>query len=255
MSSLRGMRRLLRRQGAAPPFEEPEIPRIAADPERPPLAFDREAGDLWQARLLTVLFDHYAGVPLYKFPEDLRVYEHLLWAGRVDTVIELGSAAGGSALWFSDRLRTFREHGRCAGSTVISVDIDITDARANAGDRRGIRLLEGDILDPELPERVAAELPRDARCLVVEDGPHTYEATSAALAGFSRFVPVGGWFVVEDGVVDEDELRIGDDWPRGVQRAVNTWLASPAGTGFELRRDFEAYGITTNPGGYLRRTS
>jgi cephalosporin hydroxylase len=173
----------------------------------------------------------------------------------VDTVIELGSAHGGSALWFADRLRTFREHGRCAAGTVISVDIDVSAARANVEGRRDIRLLEGDMLDPGLPARVEAELPRGARCLVVEDGPHTYDATTAALEGFSRFVPVGGWFVVEDGTVDEEELRFRDDWPRGVKRAVTTWLASPAGSGFELRRDFEAYGMTTNPGGFLRRKS
>jgi len=234
---------------------EPKIPRISEDPGRAPLAYDRDLADLWRHRLRTVLFDSYAGIPMYKFPEDLRVYEHLLWAGRVDTVIELGSAHGGSALWFADRLRTFREHGRCAAATVISVDIDLSHARENVGDRRDIRLLEGDMLDPGLPARIEAELPRGARCLVVEDGPHTYEATTAALEGFSRFVPVGGWFVVEDGTVDEEALRFRDDWPRGVRRAVTTWLASPSGSGFELRRDFEAYGMTTNPGGFLRRTS
>jgi cephalosporin hydroxylase len=254
MSSLRGIRGLLGRPGPTAP-DEPGIPRIATDPNRAPLPPGGGVADLWRTRLLTVLFDSYAGVPIYKLPEDLRVYEHLIWTERVDTVIELGSGVGGSALWFTDRLRAFRDHGRCAGATVISVDLDVSEARANVGDRAEIRLLQGDILDSDLPQRVAAEVPPAARCLVVEDGPHTYEATAAALQGFSRFVPVGGWFVVEDGVVDEDALRVRDDWPRGVQRAVTTWLASPSGAGFELRRDMEAYGITTNCGGYLRRTS
>jgi cephalosporin hydroxylase len=104
-------------------------------------------------------------------PEDLRVYEHLLWAGCVDTVIELGSGAGGSALWFHDRLRGFQEQGRSAGAAVISVDIDVSGARANVGERRDIR------------------------------------------------------FVV----------------------------STPTGADFELRRDVEAYGLTSNSGGYLRR--
>jgi cephalosporin hydroxylase len=247
------MRRLLRPEREAPPAEEPRMPRVGTDPERAPLPLDTPLRDLWRERLVAVLFDSYAGVPLYKLPEDLRVYEHLLWAARVDTVIELGAAAGGSALWFRDRLRAFHEHGRSAGACVISVDIDLSEARANVGDRRDIRLVEGDIRDPDLPARVEAMLPRGARCLVVEDGPHTYEATSAALEGFSRFVPHGGWFVVEDGVVDEEELRVDETWPRGVRRAIDEWLATPAGGAFELRRDAEAYGITCHCGGYLRR--
>jgi cephalosporin hydroxylase len=218
------------------------------------LPLDVSVRDLWRSRLYAVMVDNYAGVPLHKMPEDLRVYEHLLWAGCVDTVIELGSGAGGSALWFHDRLRGFREQGRSAGATVISVDLDVSGARANVGERRDIRFVEGDIRDPDLPARVAAELPRAARCLVVEDGPHTYEATRAALEGFSRFVSEGGWFVVEDGVVDEDELRVREWWPRGVRRAVADWLATPSGADFELRRDVEAYGVTSNSGGYLHRT-
>ena len=230
------------------------MPRVGTDPAQAPLPLDTAVLDLWRTRLVAVLFESYAGVPLYKLPEDLRVYEHLLWAGRVDTVIELGAAAGGSALWFRDRLRSFREHGRCAGALVISIDIDVSEASANLGDRRDIRLVEADIRDPELPARVASMLPRGARCLVVEDGPHTYEATTAALDGFSRFVPPGGWYVVEDGVVDEEPLRVDETWPRGVRQAVTDWLATSAGAAFELRRDAEAYGITCHCGGYLRRT-
>jgi len=35
-----------------------------------------------------------AGMPLYDFPEDLRVYEHLLWATTPQVVIEIGAGGG-----------------------------------------------------------------------------------------------------------------------------------------------------------------
>jgi cephalosporin hydroxylase len=236
------------------PREEPSVPGASSDPARAPWDIDRTARELWRARLRGIMFDSYAGVPLYKLPEDLRVYEHLLWADRVDTVIELGSGAGGSALWFRDRLRAFQAYGRCAGSLVVSVDVDLSAARENVGSADAdIVLIRGDMCDPALPERVQAAIPRGARCLVAEDGPHTYEATLAALRGFARFVPPGGWFVVEDGVVDEEELRIDAAWPRGVQRAVHDWLAGEPHGEFALRRDLEAYGMTCNCHGYLQR--
>jgi cephalosporin hydroxylase len=220
---------------------------------------DEPVRNLWSARLAQVLHDTYAGVPLAKFPEDLRVYEHLLWASQADTVIELGTFCGGSALWFRDRLRSFASYGRCASSRVVSVDIDLSYARrwlseADQSGERDIFLIEADVRDPSLPSRVAAAIPEGARCLVVEDGPHTYEATRAALGGFARFVPRGGWFVVEDGVVDEVELRAAEDWPRGVHRALAEWLATPEAHEFSTRRDVELYGITTNHRGYLQRS-
>src|SRR5262249_33557648 len=82
---------------------------------------------------------------------------------------------------------------------------------------------------------------------------HMYETTRAALEGFARFVPPGGFFVVEDGCVDVEELRPDDRWPRGVLRALDEWLESPAGAGFVVRRDLEPYGIPCHPRGSLQR--
>jgi cephalosporin hydroxylase len=250
MSPRRGMRRL-HRPRSRERDEEPSLPRI---PGAAGWSLDDPVAELWRSRLRLAFFDSYAGVPLQKLPEDLRVYEHLLWAGRVDAVVEVGTGAGGSALWFRDRLRAFRGYGRCAGSLVVSVDIDLSRAREHLSAREpDIVLIEGDVRDPSLPERVAAALPAGARCLVVDDGAHTYEATSAALRGFARFVPPQGWFVVEDGVVDEEPLRIDPEWPRGVQRAVADWLETPEGADFAVDRELESYGFTCNHRGYLHR--
>jgi cephalosporin hydroxylase len=107
--------------------------------------------EYWRARVAQHTTDSYAGVGLSKFPEDLRTYEHLLWLQRTDTVIEIGTQAGGSALWFRDRLRTLASYKRITqGPRVISIDLDQTRAReklqrADPGYASQIVLVEGDV--------------------------------------------------------------------------------------------------------------
>lgn len=88
---------------------------------------------------------------------------------------------------------------------------------------------------------------------MVEDTAHIYETTHAALSGFARFVPPGGFFIVEDGCVDVDELRIDDRWPRGVLPALHDWLGTVEGREFTVRADLQLYGVTCHPGGFLQR--
>lgn len=213
--------------------------------------------EYWLQRAAQHTHDWYAGIPMWKFPEDLRVYEHLLWAARASVVIEIGVAYGGSTLWFRDRLRTMEAYGRIRDPRVISVDIDIAPARQHIGTADpsfgSICLIGADVCDPELPDRVAELVPDGAACMVVEDSAHVYATTSAALSGFARFVPQGGFFVVEDGCVDIDEMRLKPDWPRGVLPALADWLRTPEGRCFRVRPDLERYGCSSHPGGFLQR--
>jgi cephalosporin hydroxylase len=223
-----------------------------------PIDLGASVSELWRARINHVVWDTYAGVPLVKFPEDLRVYEHLLWLSNPDVVIELGTHAGGGALWLRDRLRTLRAYGRTDSVRVISVDLDTALARqslgaVDAGFEEEITLLDGDVLDPGLPDRVGAHVPDGARCLVIEDSAHTGEATAAVLNGFPRFVGPGGFLVVEDTCVDVEEMRVFDYWPRGSLAAIDEWLASADGEEFVRRDDLELYGMTCHPGGFLQR--
>jgi cephalosporin hydroxylase len=214
--------------------------------------------EYWLDRVRQHTEDSYAGVPLSKFPEDLRVYEHLLWDSSPRVVIELGVQHGASALWFRDRLRTLQAYGRIPAYRVIGIDIDIAAARSNLdrADRTwadSIELIEGDVLDPGLAQRVSARVPAGAPAFVVEDSLHTHETTAAALRGFASFVQPGGYFVVEDGCVDVEEMRLSEDWPRGVIPAIEEWLGSDAGRQFRVRRDLELYGLSCHPHGFLQR--
>lgn len=217
--------------------------------------------ELWRRRLAQHTGDWYAGLRLQKFPEDLRAYEHLLWAGDPHVVIELGSHRGGSALWFRDRLAALDRYRPAGRRLVIGVSEDTGPARAGVSLRdpdwaEDIVFIDGDVRDPELPGRVASHLSPGTPCLVVEDTAHSYDTTRSALEGFSRFVQPGGFFVVEDGVVDVPELSAHAGGAKGgVRRAVTEWLASAVGQSFQVRREMELYGLTSSPGGWLQRRS
>jgi cephalosporin hydroxylase len=237
-----------------------ERKRVREFPRPTPLVLDATVREYWLERVARHKRDSYAGIRLAKFPEDLRVYEHLIWASKPNVLIEIGTLCGGSALWFRDRLRTLAAYTEVGPPLVISIDLDVAQAREDLGAadptyEDTIALLERDVTDPDLPSEVGALLPEGARCMVVEDSAHVFETTMAALEGFARFVPEQGFFVVEDGSVDYEELRLREDWPRGVLPALRDWLETAEGRKFKVRRDLEIYGITSHPEGFLQRVS
>jgi len=230
----------------------------------PAVSADLTTGALleyWRARVTQHLSDSYAGLKLSKFPEDLRVYEHLLWLQAPDTVIEIGTQFGASALWFRDRLRTLQAYGRIERDPlVVSVDVDQSAARAGLREadpryEEQIVLVEGDVLSPDTAAAVGERVAGRERRFVIEDSAHVYATTRAALDAFAALVPVGGFMVVEDGCVDVEELRISEDWPRGVLPALDDWLASAPGHDFQVRRDLELYGVSCHPRGFLQRVA
>lgn len=212
----------------------------------------------WFDRVAMHTQDSYAGVPFSKFPEDLRVYEHLLWADMPNVVIEVGTHLGASALWFRDRLRTLVDYGLISRSLVVTIDIEAERARpyldrADSNWEDDIILMSGDVCDENLHARVAELLPTNARCFLVEDSAHVYATTMGALTSFASFVSPGGFVVIEDGCVDIQAMRLVDGWPEGVLPAVHDWLAMASGATFVVRRDLEFYGMTCHPGGLLQR--
>jgi cephalosporin hydroxylase len=133
----------------------------------------------------------YRGLPMLKDPFDLAIYLQLIGRLRPRTVIEVGSAAGGSAMWFADMLTAHGIEGE-----VVSVDRkppQLADAR--------VRFLRGDAIDlrASLQPDFFASLRHPL--LVTEDSAHTLETTLAVLRFFDPYLAIGDYLVVEDGIV------------------------------------------------------
>jgi len=200
--------------------------------------------EFWRARANVHTHDYYRGRRLCKMPEDLRTYQHLLEESLPDVVLELGSYDGGSAVWFADQLDIFR--GRdLHRPTVVSVDMIQIDYR---GDDR-IAFIQGRVDDPATAEQVRPFLV-GRRVFVSEDSGHNTTTTTAALKYYADFVPAGSWFVVEDGIVDEPDVKL-DRYRPGVQPSIEAFLASEQGKRFS-RHWIQPYGLTTDFGGWLR---
>jgi len=204
--------------------------------------------DFYKLRVFNQMhdFDLYKGVRILKFPEDLRTYERLIEDSQPEVIVELGVEAGGSSLWFADRLDTL-----CGGGQIIGVDIDISQVDQKIFDDKRITLIEGDIASPDVIQKVK-ELVAGRKTMIIEDAAHTYDCTLSALENYWDLVPVDSWFIVEDGIVDIEPLRHYVDTPRGVIIALEYFSILPIGQKFS-RHWLSPYGITSNPGGWLKR--
>jgi cephalosporin hydroxylase len=186
---------------------------------------------------------HWMGVTTLKNPLDCWIYQEILWEIKPEVLVEIGSFAGGSSLFFCS---LFDGLGQ---GEVLSVDLDRTHFQA-----KHPRLVEvtGDCSDPAVVSQVAARCV-GKKVLVIHDGDHLKKAVLRDLRLYAGFVSVGSYFIVEDGVVDvfnPDETALG--WNRaGPLAATREFLKE--NDQFVIDEERERYLITYSPRGFLKR--
>lgn len=182
------------------------------------------------------------GVPVLKNPIDLAMYWEIIWECKPDTIIEIGSKYGGSALFFACLLDTF-----CGGGCVVSIDIDHSDFRAQYPT---ISCLTGDSGSAEIAQRALGMC--SGNVMVVHDGDHSPEQVYKDLCLYAPMVSVGQYLVVEDTIIDEfrpgDSIGMAGGGPRvAVAKFRNTH------PNFVPDASKERYFLTYNRGGWLKR--
>lgn len=185
------------------------------------------------------------GIPVMKNPLDLMVYMEIIQETRPDIIIEIGTAFGGSALFFRYMLNMFG----ALDSYVISVDI--TDERRKVDAYPGIIFITGDSNDLETIEMVRDYLDPYYDVMIAHDGNHNKENVLKDLRAYGPLVTPGQYFVVEDGIQDTYKGMPCSDGSPGPLAAVEEFLKE--NSTFTQDRWRERFMITYNPGGYLKR--
>lgn len=188
---------------------------------------------------------HYRGIECLRSPIDMAIQARAIWDLKPRTIIEIGSHAGGSALWMADLLRSY-------GFETPVYSIDIKPPENVADDR--ITFIEGDVrnLAPAFEAHGLPDAPRP--WFVLEDSAHTYDCCLSALHYLSGQMISGDLLVMEDGLLVE--LGVGENYGGGPNRAVTEFMERSPGV-FEIEHSLcDMYGrnATYAPNGYLRKT-
>ena len=134
----------------------------------------------------------YRGIQLVKAPEDLLIYQQMFWHIKPRTVIELGTYAGGSAIWMGDLFKTME-----LDCHYYSVDIDHSllseEARRMKPDNVTFLLGDCNAIEKTLTPKMLSELPRP---LILCEDSHVNIFNN--LCYFHPYLQEGDYVVVED---------------------------------------------------------
>jgi len=182
------------------------------------------------------------GVRTLKNPCDAWVYQEIIYDVKPDVIVELGSAEGGSTLYFAHLLDLIGK------GTVISVD---NDRRKFNVKHDRIVVVTGDTASPETVATVS-ELCQGKSVLVIHDANHIKANVLKDMQLYSPLVSVNSYFIVEDGIMDL--FRPGNcigSFEFGPLFAIDAFLRE--NPNFVVDKERERYIITYNPNGFLKR--
>jgi cephalosporin hydroxylase len=192
-----------------------------------------EAGGTWKDTT-------FLGVPTWKSPLDLWIYQELLWELRPGLIVETGTAHGGSALYLATLCQTLG-HGQ-----VISVDIgEWPDRPAHPR----LTYVVASSTDPRVVAQVAERAAGAGCVLVVLDSDHSRDHVLAELRAYAPMVTPGSYLVVEDTNINGHPVY--EAFGPGPMEAVQDFLKER--DDFEVDRSREKFLLSFNPGGWLRR--
>lgn len=216
------------------------IPALSAEQRRIVDDFHRLYYDN-RKRMATSMINWF-GYRMAKCPLDLWTYQEILCEQKPDVVIECGTFEGGSAFYLATLLEMLG-NGLC-------VTIDIQPCQ-NGPRHDRLVYLTGSSVEEKTVAAVAEIVGGATNVLVILDSDHSQQHVERELDVYSRYIPVGGYLIVEDTNVNGHPApwKFGP----GPMEAVTAFLArSPQ---FAIDPARERFLMTQNPCGYLRRIS
>jgi cephalosporin hydroxylase len=196
--------------------------------------------------------NHWMGVEIQQYPNDLMVYQEIITELKPDLIIETGTWNGGLTLYFANLLEQVNPQGK-----VITVDIsrEAWEEKAAKVDlpgvprlRERIEFIHGSSTAPEVVSQIAAQV-KDRRCvLVILDSAHTKDHVLQEMRLYSPFVTPGSYLIVNDTHLDYTGSI--DNQP-GPMAAIREFMKD--NKDFSLDPSRNRFVVSCNHSGFLKK--
>lgn len=180
------------------------------------------------------------GVPIWKLPLDMWVYQEMLFELKPDVIIETGTAYGGSALYLA-HLCDLMKKGR-----VVTVDIKDYPGRPQ---HPRIEYVMGSSIDEALIEKIKSGIKPGEKVLVILDSLHRKDHVLRELELYGELVSPGSYMILEDTYLNGHPVY--PNFGPGPMEALLEYV--PKHPEFEIDNSREKYFVTWNPKGYLKK--
>lgn len=184
------------------------------------------------------------GTSAMKTPLDLWIYQEIIHQTKPDVLIETGTNRGGSAFYYAS---IFDLLGR---GRIYTMDVEDwpKPKHPRINFRRDSSTSDGTIA------WLRSNIRAGERVMVTLDSLHTKEHVLAELNRYAPLVTPGNYLIVEDTHLNGHPVYIPfspGPGKEGPWEAVDEWL--PMHPDFVRDRAREKFGMTFNPGGWLKR--
>jgi len=190
----------------------------------------------------------FQNVPIEKSPLDLWMMQQIIYETQPDFIVETGTWMGGSALYWAHTLNGMGlEHSR-----VLTMDVQDCHATAALHPlwKKYVTFYLGSSTDLDLVSKITA-LVKGKKTLITLDSDHSMGHVLQELSAYAPLVSPGSYIVVED--THLDGVPTDPSFGPGPMAAVRKFLEQGGAKKFEQDLTREAYVMTFNPGGWLKR--
>lgn len=197
---------------------------------------------------------HWRGVPCYKNPCDLLIYQEIVTENKPDIIIECGTFFGGTALFLADVCELL-DNG-----LVATID-DVQDIQSHLHKMlrrpfhrirpehdRILYIIGRSDTDPKVLDFLKHYINQNTKIMVILDSEHSYEHVKEQLELYSPLITEGQYLIVEDTNVG---WLVKKEQKPGPLPAVREFLSDHPE--FYIDYEKERHMLTMNPCGYLRK--
>ena len=182
------------------------------------------------------------GIETLKYPSDLCTYQDIIWETKPDLILETGSCAGGSALFYASMLDMMQLPGR-----VITVDVEYK----NRPKHPRVEFNIASSIDAEYLNYIKWVQAQHKRCMVILDSDHNKKHVLREMELYAPLVTSGCYMVVEDTNINGHPV-FPNYYEGGPWEAVEEYMKTHVDFDIDRSRDSK-FLMTCAPGGWLRK--